>query len=394
MTTNTLTIDGKPIPDSPGWHRAPGKPYGAHRYPTSWRLFFAAPFQGAVSAFGRTWNVTAPARGVLTLRAATASVVPYAKNGDPSDFSGGGAFDVDPWGSDGTITDHDRIMQRCPVERLDLDTGERITTPVKDYNLSAQAACPPYPAPAWPFIEYDGEHRSRAWRLGIRFPRDPAAKQDLLALNEDTKLFWKPYGELILTGPGAQGHGYVGRSWAWAAWLASHVDREFSKFLRRVAEHVIDPRTGSPQRLVQGQFYGSPDPWAAFPGGSGVAPGTPVFQKLEQYHLIGAFRRLGMNDAALKLSDTVLKAPGKKWCDANTGLPVGQHSDDYEQNWIGLGAVAQISPAMALTYATHWPIMRPGGSVAGPYFTKDAILTALRAWGAVGKYRAFEEALL
>ena len=161
-----------------------------------WRVFFSQPFQGRVAAYGVDTGVIMPARGILTIRPSTTSLVPFAINGDFSDFSGGGAMGIEPYGVDAPITTHDRVMQRCPVGRYDLSTGKPITTPVEGYHLSGTAPCPPYADPAWPFIEYDGEHRVRAYRFGIRHMGDPFVLMDLKALLADTMLFWKREGLL------------------------------------------------------------------------------------------------------------------------------------------------------------------------------------------------------
>jgi hypothetical protein len=316
-------------------------------------------------------GVTIPTRGVCTIRPETTSLVPfslYTWGGIPdySDFSGGGAAGIDPCGIDLGVLHHDRVMMRCPIERLDMATGQRIYSPVANYNLSRMTQIPGYDAPRSPYA-YDGEHLIRAYRTAIPHMRDPIVRMDCEALLADAMLFWQPYGEAILDGPGGRGHGYVGRSWAWTAYLAWLLDNETAvAHLIRVARHVIDPATGSPQRLKQGEFYGSPDPWRD----SGVPAGTDVCQDLEQSILITVFAKLGMKREAVKLADTVLKKPLRKWIDCETGLGVGTDYADPAQAWFALGALAELDKRRAVEFAKTWPIMRDpkvyGGSV-GPF---------------------------
>lgn len=361
-----------------------------------WRIFFAAPFQGRVKAYGIDQSVIMPARGILTIRPSTMHLVPYAINGDYSDFSGGGAMGIDPYGADADITVHDRVMQRCPVGRYDLDTGKQITTPVPGYHLSGGASLPPYKDPAWPFVEYDGEHRVRAYRFGLRHLSDPFVRNDLHALLQDSLLFWKPYSGQILAGPSGRGHGYVGRSWAWTTLLACTLRDPAQELLERVYEHVAVAGTGSPQRLENPAthggtgFYGSPHPWTD----SKVPAGIDVMQDFEQSHIICALNALGANGWAEKLADTVLARPLRKWIDCDTGLGVGTDYADPFQAWIGLGALARINRPKALEYAKRWPIPKPvwkGGS-DGPYPTLEAQRAALVAAEMPGITRAFLEA--
>lgn len=362
-----------------------------------WRIFFAAPFQGRIAAYQVDTTVAMPARGILTIRPTTTHLTPFAINGDFSDFSGGGAMGIDPFGVDACITVHDRVMQRCPVGRYDLDTGKRITTPVDGYHLSGTAECPPYPAPAWPWVEYDGEHRVRAYRFGLRHLDDPWVKLDLRALLDDSMLFWRPYGEQILSGPSGRGHGYAGRSLAWTMLLSHHIGTDSeAQFLSNVDMHVTVHGTGSPQRLVNpathgGQgFYGSPHPWTE----SQVPANVDVMQDFEMSHLICAREAIGNPGWAEKLADTVLARPKRKWLDANTGEGVGIHYADPVQAWIGLGALARINKDKAIEYAKRWPIPKPvwqGGSI-GPYPDLGAIRAALWAAEMPGITRAFLEA--
>lgn len=361
-----------------------------------WRIFFAAPFQGRVRAFQIDQTVAMPARGILTIRPTTTHLTPFAFHGDWSDFSGGGAMGVNPWGDDDPIEVHDRIMQRCPVGRYDIATGQPILTPVPGYNLSGFAPCPGYANAKPPAIEYDGEHRSRAYRVAVRHLADPFVLADMRALHEDAALFWRPYAQSVLMGPMQHGHGYVGRSAAWFAFSAAEIEHHRDcELMRDVYCYTINPATGSPQRLKQGQFYGSPDPWGdPDHGGSGVPAGVDVFQDIEQYHTIAALYVLGMYVEAEKLADTVLAYPKKKWIRCDNGEGVGEDYAEIEQAWIGLGALARINPAKARAYMKRWPIRHPyNGSQVGPFQDPASIKAALVAWNCIGKTRLALEVL-
>lgn len=382
LTIESLTLTPK------RYQRVGRRPIGAWYVPRDgWRVYFDKPAQVRVKAYQIDEVVLMPAGGILTIRPTTKpGLVPYSMHaGDFSDFSSGGAGGIDPFGVHAPIETHDRLMQRHAVGSYDVSSGRPIPYP-KGHNLSRSSD-------AWP-KPYDGEHMVRAFRFAMHHTNDPFVRLDLAAMLEDVRGFWLPYGKQILSSPKG-GHGYMGRSFAWAAVLGVTVgDRGFVAHMRELALHCIDQRTGSPQRLKKGEFYGSPDPWggATAGGGSGVPVNMPVFQMLEQCHLVLAFQLMGLHGEARQLALTVVSSPGKKWHNANNGDPVGSHAADYEQNWIALGALARIDAPLAIACAKGWPIMLPGGSISGPYDALPKIHEALRVYDQIGRTRAFVDA--
>lgn len=389
--TDTLRINRTTL--SPArYQRHNGRAIGVwHASGVGWRLYFAQPWQGRLEAYGKVWSVAMPARGILTLRPTTTThLVPFAFNGDYSDFESGNANGINPHGDDDPVDVHDRIMQRCPVGRYNVATGELITTPVPGYVLDGRSSCGPYPERAWPHLAYNGEHLIRAYRVALRHLKDPFVKLDLQALLADARLFWEPYGEKILSGPGGQGHGYVGRSWSWFAYLASFVDDCMVDFAERVAQHVMDPVTKRTQRLRQGDFHGNPDPWAQ----SGVPAGVDVCQDFEEYHKVTVFAALDRPDIARAIARSVLAKPLAKWIRWDDGKGVGIYPADNAQAWAALGTLAEIDRDLAIEYAKRWTIPHHyNGSSVGPFQDLAPTRAALLAWGkgvgGMGKVRAF-----
>lgn len=401
--TAPFTYNGVPFSPVRGWNATK-----ACHYSPSHGLRFVAfkqPRSFTLTAYGRTWAIQMPARGIRTIRPTTTTIQPFAFNGDPSDFSGGNAQGVNPCGDPEPVDVHDAIFARCAVALNDPLSGRMLglnNVLGGGYNLSGYGQLPGYPAPVWPLC-YDGEHRIRAYRVGIKHLDDPFVQMDLKALLLDSKLFWKPYGDAILKGPGGHGHGYVGRSWSWTAYLSWLVgDTAFTDHMIRVARHVIDPATGSPQRLVNPDthggvgFWGSPQPWKPKnAGGSNVPAQRDVFQDLEASHQVAVFAKLGMHAEAIDLAETMLARPLRKWIDCETGLGLGDDYADPAQAWLGIGALAEIDKPRALEYAKTWPIMRDpkvyGGSV-GPFPTLAQQREALVAQNEPGKTAWFLEA--
>lgn len=355
-----------------------------------WRLYFDRAAQVRVAAYDREWSVLMPARGILTIRPTTEHLTPKVEH--HYDFASGGGWGIDPYG-EGTLLDHDRIMQRCAIGLYDVTTGKpKRVTPGK-YDLTRFTQVHGYPMAAEP-RPFDGQHLVRAYRAAVLHLRDPFVKMDLAALAYDAGIAWNAQFEAdILKGPSGVGHGACGREWAWVAYLAALAgDRLLVQRMKRIAMHVAQ-WWGGLLRNKFGSYSGSPHPWGAVSaGGSGVPQSIDVAQDLECYHTILALETIGLPASAKLLARTVLASPLRKWIDCDTGLGVGVHHVALDQAWIGLGALARLDLGLAKEYAKAWPIPTALGSQVGPFPKLADTRKALEAWNEPGKSGAFLEA--
>ena len=307
-----------------------------------WRIYFDKAAQVRVRAYRVDDTVLMPSRGILTIRPETpdGSLIPGTSRpglGFAEDFRGGGAEGIDPCGQ-GSLLQHDRVMQRCAIGLYDLRTGKApVAFNAGAYDLVRFKGPKGYSAPASP-KPFDGQHLVAAYCHAIANADEPYVQMDLRALAYDCSLAWNAAREAQMTsGATGKGHGNVGREFAWVSYVAVLAqDRQLIARMRRIALHVVMP-WGGLQRLVEGVYKGgSPDPWEV----SKVPHGIDVTQDFENYHTIVALHALGLEAMASKLANAVCAAPGyKKWLNANTGLPIPEciHGGDHEQVLAAIG---------------------------------------------------------
>lgn len=339
----TLTIDRLTLPATKGYKRVGRRPIGAWYFPrVGWRIYFDKAAQVRVRAYNVDDTILMPERGILTIRPTTpdGSLIPGTSRpglGFPEDFRGGGAEGIDPCGTGGLLA-HDRVMQRCAIGLYDLRTGKAPAAfNAGAYDLVRFRGPTGYAAPAHPKT-FDGQHLVAAYTHAIANADDQIVQMDLRAFAYDCSLAWNAAREVqILSKPRGQGHGNVGREFAWVAYVAVMAqDRQLIARMRRIAQHVAMP-WGGLQRLVEGVYQGgSPDPWEV----SKVPHGIDVCQDFEQYHTVVALHALGLEAMASKLANAVCAEPGgRKWLNANTGQPIPEciHGGDHEQVLAAIG---------------------------------------------------------
>lgn len=338
-------------------------------------------------------------RGVCTIRPTTTALTQYVFNGvGPEDFRAGGAMGINPCGDSRPIEEHDAIMRRCPLGLYDMETGRALgvgNVQAAGYDLVRFSQIQGYEANQG-LRPYDGQHLIRAYRIGLLRLNDIFVKMDLKMILLDAKIVWTPRVAAILNGPANQGNGNVGREWAWVTYLAILMeDTAFINKMKSIAVHIINKNNGLIQRLKDGSFWGSPHPWAPSPGGSGVATSIEVAQDIEAAMHVMVLIKLGLTAEAKLLAKTILAAPTRKWINWATGLGVGSHYADTHHPWFALGALAQIDPNLARTYAKAWPVPKPAymGGSDGPYASLVEIKNALIKWEEPGKSRWMIEAL-
>lgn len=389
-----------------------------------------------------------PPRAILTIRpdspAPTLGLL--RPHGQPADFNGPGGFEISACGDDGSLHDHDSIMQRCPVALTDMATGKlraaasvptagyyRVTrgfgkvTTLPEYvgpfvrpaDMDASKVDPDWRSPAdataipaagaelrakvLAFLPYDGQHLIRSYRIGMLKLSDPFVRSDLRALSRDAEVAWNAAREgAIRSGPANRGNGEIGREWGWVALLASIVEGfdnpagrwlgnlfglTFTARLRRIAVHVQSP-CGLLQRLSFGSFWGSPDPWGSPPAGSGVPKDVAVAQDLESFVHVVALNALGLRSEAKSLAGLVLDRPETKWLDSDTGGPRGIHGPTQDQVWPALAVWLRLDPRAALAAVTKWKVPTfLGGGWAGPFAQVDDVQHALDVSQEQGKVR-------
>ena len=396
MTTTPYRIEGRTFNAQRGWNRvAPELGFHYRNARDGIRLVAGKhAVTLTVGIFNRVFLVKMQPRGVCTIRSTTQNVDELEVPGLGSeDFRGGSASGIDPFGIPGTIHDHDATMRRCPVELLDMATGVPLRIQSPGYNLVRFAQVAGYDMGTGRKC-YDGQHLVRAVRFAVRFLRDPWVRMDLRALARDAGLAWSSnWVKAILAMPGGRGHGACGREWAWVAYVAALAgDRALSARMTKIAQHVAQP-WGGLLRNVEGSYWGSPHPWApSEQGGSGVPHGVDVAQDFELSFQVLALQRLGQQRMAMKLANSVLQRPLRKWIDCDTVAGVGNHYADIHQRWIGLGALAEMDRAKGIAYAKTCPVPTQGGSQVGPFAKLADTRVALIAWGQPGKTRAFIDA--
>lgn len=386
----TFTFNGQPITPTRGWNQDIGAHYSAG---VGFRFVgFKEPRVFSLGAYDRTHTIALQARDICTIRPDTVTPSEFIWPGQgPEDFRSGGAFGISPFGDADGIATHDAIMRRCPVALIDPATGRQIKpTNLAGYDCVRFSQIPGY-APNTGTKCYDDQHLVRAYRVGLMYLKDPFVEMDLKALLHDWKLVWMPRLDSALTMPAGQGHGNLGRAFAWGVHLAFVLgDTNVTTKARDVVRHLAHPTTGAIQRLKYGSFYGNPDPWTT----NGVPTNVDVSQGIELDMHVLVFAEIGCTEQAHRLAQTVLSQPRKKWIAWNDGAGVGNAPADIEHAWIGIaGAGKYLGAATGTALARAWPIPHPphlppyNTIPVGPFQDTAKIRAALAGWAAWGKMR-------
>lgn len=385
MPPNTLVVDGKTIPNKPGWIQL-GATLGAHR---NTRLGFQLETTGVWEGT-LTWNGTGITslgpRSRRTLRYGEGIPQPYEIPGHQgSDWFDGGLTGMDLCGMESRPHDWDRVHARCPVFGLiDITTGKprrpaSIEMPQGGYSLERRGPTSILPelGETWD-TPYNGQHDLRRSRWTQ--PRDEFGLRDARAVAFDMGLVWsaKAVKQRMAERPKGTGSYWLGREFAFV--LIAAVDAGDQPLRDRLCAFAEHAQTS----------------WGNLQISSGGNPAPPDnlnwYSDAEAHYQTVALKHAGLDRAAAKLGN-VSVANGRKGKYLKIGTGEGHDAPTDGTAW---GAMAcEIYPRDEVCRISGLWKVGPdyNGAMSGPYPDTSALKAKLAWWNQRPKTRWVEACL-